>query len=53
MRLLVDRFAKVLAAIVLAFFVDLGFLNVFAALLAAALPDLFERDIIYLLGLNY
>ena len=51
-RLLLDRFANVLAAIVLAFLVDLGFLSVFAALLAAALPGVFERAIFYLLDLN-
>lgn len=51
-RPLLDRFASVLAADVLAFGVDLGFRSVFAALLAAALPGLFERAIGYLLILR-
>ena len=48
-RPLLDRFANVLAADVLALLVDLGLLSTFAALLAAALPGLFERAIGYLL----
>jgi len=49
-RILLDRFASVLAAEDLAFLVDFGLLSVFAALLAAALPGLFVRAIGNLLG---
>lgn len=48
-RPLLDRFASVLAADVLAFFVDFGFWSILAASLAAALPGLLERAIGYLL----
>lgn len=44
-RPLLDRFASVLAAVVLAPFVDIGSLSIFAALLAAALPGFNERAI--------